>query len=360
VTDTDLSELYPIVKVEDLSYAYDPPLGQAKFKSCNSDFIVRETLSFEPEGEGTHAYLYIAKSNTNTEWLARQLARFVGVEAREIGYAGLKDRNALTEQWFSINLEICNEPDWEQFQVDGVKILKRTLHRRKLKRGVIKYNSFEIILRDIKGSSKEELLDKVNTIKQSGVPNYFAQQRFGHDYNNLSRAARWFSGAVKIKKRAEKSMTLSAARSMVFNQMLSQRIQQSGWDTLLDGDVMMLDGTHSLFSTTEVDNELKQRFQQRDIHPTAALWGRGELSSSHNLLKLEQATASSLGQWCASLEKQGLKQDRRGARVFPENLTIDFADGSLLADGTLEKVTLSFSLPSGAYATAVLREIIQF
>jgi len=354
VPDTDLSELYPIYKVEDLSYAYEPSSGQAQFKSCSNDFIVRETLSFEPQGEGTHAFLYIEKSNTNTQWLARQLARFAGVEAKEIGYAGLKDRNALSQQWFSINLELCDEPDWDKFQLDGVQLLKKTLHRRKLKRGVIKHNSFEIILRDIKGTTKEELINKVNAIKQSGVPNYFAQQRFGHDYNNLSQAARWFSGAIKIKKRADKSIILSAARSMVFNQMLSQRIEKTGWNTLLSGDTMMLSGTHSLFSTDEIDDKLRQRFQQGDIHPTAALWGRGELNSSNDLLLLEQNVAETLRQWCHALEKQGLKQDRRSARLFPENLNIDFADDSL------EKVTLSFSLSSGSYATAVLREIIQF
>lgn len=353
-TELNLSESYPLFKVEELAYAHDIPVGKAKFKVHSTDFIVRETLSFTPEGEGTHAYLYIEKTNTNTEWLARQLARFAGVEAREIGYAGLKDRNAVTSQWFSINLEITDEPDWDEFQLDGVKILEKTLHRKKLKRGAIKYNDFEIVLRDIEHVSKDELVQAVNKIKASGVPNYFAQQRFGHDYNNLTRAAQWFDGSIKIKKRADKSMVLSAARSMVFNEMLSQRIQQNGWDTLLSGDIMMLSGTHSIFPAAEITDDLYQRFHQGDIHPTAALWGRGRLSSENQLLTLEQQVADSLPQWCAALEKQGLKQERRAARLFPGNLSIAFADDSL------KQVSLTFSLPTGAYATAVLREIIQF
>lgn len=371
-SDLDLSELYPIIKVEDLVYAHieqqfspentsqrQGPQGRALFKSKTADFIVRETLSFEPDGEGTHAYLYIEKINTNTEWLARQLARFVGVEAKEIGYAGLKDRNAITSQWFSINLEIIeHQPDWDALQLDGVKILKKTLHRKKLKRGSIKYNQFEIVLRDAVDTSAEELTQRIKKIQLSGVPNYFAQQRFGHGYNNLIRGARWFNGKHKIKKRADKSMLLSAARSMVFNQMLSQRIDKTGWDELINGDIMMLSGSHSIFSATVIDDEISHRFHQGDIHPTAALWGRGILKSENQLLALEQNVADSLQNWCAGLEQQGLKQERRAARLFPEKLSVHFAEDS--ATNCLPKITLTFSLPSGSYATAVLREIIQF
>lgn len=371
-TGLDLSELYPIIKVEDLLYAHGEhsslqekgPQGRAKFKSNASDFIVREQLSFEPEGEGTHVYLYIEKTNTNTEWLARQLARFVGVASKEIGYAGLKDRNAVTSQWFSVNLEIIEEePDWDDFQLDGVKILKKTLHRKKLKRGAIKHNEFAIVLRDAVDVTQEELKNTIKRIQLSGVPNYFAQQRFGHGYNNLTRAARWFHGSQKVKKRADKSILLSAARSMVFNQILSQRIQSIGWNELVDGDIMMLSGTHSIFSAAEIDDEIKQRFYQGDIHPTAPLWGRGELNSGKQLLVLEQEVADTLSKWCDGLEKQGLQQERRAARLFPDKLSIKFAEeSSEIADSerSMKKISLSFFLPTGAYATAVLREIIQF
>lgn len=362
----DFSPEYPIIKVENLLYAHagqDGPQGKAKFKTRASDFIVREVLSFEPEGEGTHAFLYIEKTNTNTEWLARQLARFVGVEAKEIGYAGLKDRNAVTSQWFSVNLEIIEEPDWNDFQLDGVKILSKTLHRKKLKRGAIKHNEFEIVLRDVQQTTDEALQNTITKIQSSGVPNYFAQQRFGHDYNNLTRGARWFKGEQKIKKRADKSMVLSAARSMVFNHMLSQRIQAVNWNELMEGEVMMLSGTHSIFPVPEIDNEIKKRFHQCDIHPTIALWGRGKLNSEKQLLALETDVANTLSKWCEGLERQGLKQERRSARLFPENLLIEFEDDSLEAIDSechTKNITLTFSLPTGTYATAVLREIIQF
>ncbi|MCU7835839.1 MAG: tRNA pseudouridine(13) synthase TruD [gamma proteobacterium symbiont of Taylorina sp.] len=344
-------EQYAIVKVEDLVYVYGRPEASAQFKLNSADFIVRETLSFEPEGEGTHAFLYIEKINTNTEWLVRQLARFVGTETRNIGYAGLKDRNAVTYQWLSVNLEGIEEPDWDNFDVVGCKIIKKTYHRKKLKRGSIKYNSFQIVLKGIEQKYRVEIDARIEQIKNSGVPNYFAQQRFGHDYNNLFRAVLWFRNGHKIKKRAERGIILSAARSMVFNYMLSQRIEKIGWNELLTGEVMMLDGTHSFFSAGIIDDELLERFMQGDIHPTSVLWGRGCLSSEKQLLELEQEKSENLSNWCRGLEMQGLKQERRAARLFPRDLLVSHSP---------QNSTLSFSLPSGCYATTVLREIVQF
>ncbi len=366
-------EEYPIIKVEDLAYVFTKPEAFVEFKQSSEDFIVREILSFEPEGEGTHAFLYIKKTDTNTEWLIRQLARFAGVEAKNIGYAGLKDRNAVTYQWLSVNLEGIDEPDWETFDVTGCEIIKQTYHRRKLKRGSIKHNQFHIVLRELDVKYYDDISKKVEQIKHTGVPNYFAQQRFGHSYNNLSRAISWFRDGKKIKKRAERSIILSAARSMVFNQMLSQRIVQVGWNTLLEGDVMMLNGTHSVFLAESIDEGLLKRFAENDIHPTTALWGRGKLTSSKQLLVMEQAIAESLSNWCQGLENQGLKQERRASRLFPENLSISNegfssvedsnpVEGSHSVEDSFKKlnVSLSFSLPSGSYATAVLREIVQF
>lgn len=357
-TTVKLSEQYPLITVEELTYAYGKPEAHGQFKSNVSDFIVCETLSFEPEGEGTHAYLYIEKKDTNTEWLARQLARFVGIETKEIGYAGLKDRNAITSQWFSVKLEGIDEPDWDLLQLDGVKIIKKTWHRKKLKRGAIKQNDFEIVLRNVKQTTIESLTQRLHLVKRYGVPNYFAQQRFGHDYNNLARAEKWFSGKQKIKKRADRSIILSSARSMVFNHMLSQRLNVVGWNQLIDGEIMMLQGSHSIFPAPEITDEIKERFSEGDIHPTTALWGRGRLSSEHGLLALEKSIADTLLHWCDGLEKQGLKQERRALRLFPKDLTMTINEE--MVSGILPKLTLSFSLPTGTYATSVLREILQF
>ncbi len=343
--------------MDGLAYAYSQAAGRAVFKQSPADFIVQESLSFEPEGEGNQAFLYIEKTNTNTEWLARQLARFAGIELKEVGYAGLKDRQAVSSQWFSVKLEGVAIPDWDEFLLDGVRILKKTWHRKKLKRGAIKNNQFKITLRDIKGISAQELQQRVEQIAQQGVPNYFGRQRFGHDYNNLQRAARWFNRDIKIKKRIEKSMVLSAARSMVFNQMLSERINQLGWNTLSEGEVMMLNGSRSVFAAQTIEPDIQQRFTEGDIHPTMALWGRGRLSSTADVLSLEQNSADKLSHWCQALENQGLQQARRTARLVPGNIsiTIDKAQHSPL----ISRAVLCFSLPSGCYATAVLRELVR-
>ena len=352
MTENSASEQYPIIKVEDLAYVHGKPEALAIFKQSSADFVVREILSFEPAGEGTHAFLYIKKTDTNTDWLIRQLARFAGVEAKNIGYAGLKDRNAVTYQWLSVNLEGIEEPDWDEFNVIGCEIVKKTYHRKKLKRGAIKHNQFQIVLRDIDQKYYKNINDRLEQIKISGVPNYFAQQRFGHSYNNLSRAIAWFRDGRKIKKRAERSIILSAARSMVFNAMLSQRINLCPWNNLLEGDVMMLNGTHSIFLAEFIDDELLRRFTQADIHPTIALWGRGQLSSALQLLAIEQTESEKLSAWCRGLENQGLKQERRAARLFPESFSAEHSDGQ-------QNIILEFSLPAGSYATAVLREIVQ-
>ena len=352
-----LVENYPIIRVEELAYAYGKPVAKAKFKSRLEDFIVRETLSFEPEGEGNQAYLYIEKKDTNTEWLARQLARFAGIEIRDVGYAGLKDRNGITSQWFSVKLEGVSEPDWDDFQLEGVKILKKTWHRKKLKRGAIKHNQFEVTLRDVSGAGIDELQQRIQQIRKHGVPNYFAQQRFGHDYNNLIKAAKWFNGNLKIKKRNDKSLTLSAARSMVFNQLVSHRINFIGWNQLLNGEIMMLNGSHSIFPVPENTQDIQERFQRGDIHPTTALWGRGQLNSDQQVLTLEKEVGIQLYNWCDGLEKQGLKQERRSLRLFPEDLTLSAHN---TGSDPISSLTISFFLPTGSYATAVLREIVQF
>ena len=118
------------------------------------------------------------KTDTNTEWLIRQLARFAGVEAKNIGYAGLKDRNAVTYQWLSVNLEGIEEPDWEMFDVSGCEIIKKTYHRKKLKRGSIKHNQFHIVLRELDVKYYDDISKKVEQIKHTGVPNYFAQHAY--------------------------------------------------------------------------------------------------------------------------------------------------------------------------------------
>jgi tRNA pseudouridine13 synthase len=338
-----------IMTVDELAYAYGKPEGRASFKNAAEDFCVQENLSFTPSGKGTHAFLYIEKKDINTQWLARQLARFANVPVKEIGYAGLKDRKSVSRQWFSVNLEVTDEPEWNSFELYGAKILSRTYHKKKLKRGSIKNNHFEILLRDIQQKDISHIKHRLGLIQSTGVPNYFSYQRFGHKHNNLQRAIAWFSGQQTIKKRDEKSIILSAARSMVFNVILSTRISKVGWNVLLDGEVMNINNTRSIFNIDTIGEDIKVRFERGEIHPTAALWGRGQLQSKMQVLEMEQQVSADWAFWCQALENRGLSQDRRAIRLIPQDLTFKLQENNLL---------LYFCLPAGCYATSVLRELV--
>ncbi len=344
-------ENYPIVTLTDVAYAGQAPTAVATFKFVADDFIVRENLSFTPEGEGTHAYLYIEKTQLNTVWLAEQLALFAKVPLLQVGYAGMKDRFGVTSQWYSINLQGINEPDWESFPLPGVRVLQHTYHPRKLKIGTLKSNSFSLKLRDCSVASRDEIINKLILIKQVGFPNYFGGQRFGFQYSNLAKARDWFAGKYKCKQRQKKSIYLSAVRAMLFNQLLSSRICQFGWHKLIAGEVMTLDGSHSFFSCDEIDEDIIRRFQQGDIHPSLCLWGKGESVAGLEVAILEQQLQAEFSHWCLGLENKGLEMSRRPIRVIPQNISWE----NQRQDHCLQ---LHFELPAGSYATALLREII--
>jgi len=326
----------------------DALLCRAKIRQQAADFQVNECIPFEPQGQGGHVMLLIEKIGSNSDWLAKQLARFAGVADVAIGYAGMKDRHAVTTQWFSINLEGYDEPDWTLFDADNCRIKRVTRHNKKLKRGVLTGNFFHLTLRDIEGARAiwEQSLD---TVKRAGVPNYFAEQRFGHHYGNLDKAQRWMVEGKKPKQRQQRSIVLSAARSWLFNLVLSERIMQNNWTKQLSGDVMQLAGTRaSYFEADDNDDSIQSRLEQFDIHPTGPLWGRGQALTHSASLELETAVLNDWTDWQQGLERVGLKQERRALRLHPEQLEWSYEDTNL---------HLSFFLPAGSYATAVLREL---
>ena len=312
-------------------------------------FQVDEKLPFEPDGEGGHVWLQIRKRGMNTDWVAKLLAEFAQVPPVDIGYAGMKDRHAVTMQWFSIKTEGRVEPDWSQFEQEGIEIVQQTRHGKKLKRGVLEGNWFSLRLTDCLGD-KALWQHSLEAIQQYGVPNYFAEQRFGHNGNNLARADHWFATGRAPKKRNQKSIYLSAARSWLFNLVLNERLQQSNWNRHLQGDVMLLSGTKgSVFHVEQEDATIQPRLDTMDIHPTGPMWGRGRAIVSGECLALEQAALSEWQDWQAGLERAGLEQSRRALRLFPQDFEWQFLEG--------DQLSLRFFLPSGCYATAVMREL---
>lgn len=325
--------------------AYGSPLFQGLIKQSPRDFEVVECLDFELSGDGEHDFLWIEKEGANTAWVAKALAKYAGVPERDAGYAGLKDRQALTRQWFSVRRPNASGTDWESFELAGVSILESTRHVKKLKRGAHAGNRFRIAVRAVDAPSSD-IDERLRLIRASGVPNYFGPQRFGRGGNNLRLAREVFAG--KRMKRAQRSIALSSARSFVFNEILSTRVNDGSWNQALPGEAFNLDGTGSFFVAEEIDEELVERLRSMDIHPTGALWGRGESKCRDAAAKLEQDVADSWPELASGLEKAGLEMSRRPLRLVVGDLSWELIDGTLWLD---------FYLRRGSFATSVVCEM---
>ena len=330
-------------------YAYGRPESTAQIRSQPEDFRVEEQLSFQPEGKGEHHFLYLQKRNTNTEWLAKQLARFCGVPPRDVSYAGLKDRNAVTSQWFSIRIPGTDTPDWRELESEDLKLLQAVRHRRKLRRGALAQNHFRLRLRQLK-ADKIELEGRLKQIAAKGVPNYYGEQRFGHDQNNLTFADKLFAGELKKLSRHKRGIYLSAARSYLFNMVLARRVADGTWDRAIPGDSMLLDGSRSHFSAAEIDQEIQQRIAELDIHPTGPLWGKGKQAISLDAAELESLVLQEHPEWMQGLVKFGLSYERRALRSRIIDLNWEWQDN--------HEIEIKFSLHPGSYATSVLREVV--
>lgn len=329
-------------------YVYGSPSAQGKIRCVPEDFIVTENLAFEPSGAGEHAFLQIEKTSENTEYVARQLARFANARPRDVGFAGLKDRHAVTSQWFSVWLPGKADPDWTQFETDSIKVLHAVRHARKLKRGVLSGNSFKLTIRDWQGDT-DKTIRQLAAMKAGGIANYYGSQRFGHEGQNVNKALRMFSGAKA--GREQSSLYLSAARSYLFNRILACRVTRSIWNQAVDGDIYMFDLSHGCFKSEQPDAEIIRRLNAKEIHPTGALWGKGGADVSADALGIEKEVIDAYPELTQGLIDCAVDKDRRALRVNVLDLDWHFVN-----DTTIQ---LGFTLPAGSYATAVLREIIE-
>jgi tRNA pseudouridine13 synthase len=324
-----------------LPRAWGDAAGSAVIRVNPADFQVREELGFDLTGQGEHVFLYLEKSRLTTMELLDRVARLGGVSQREVGVSGLKDRNALTSQWFSVGLAGRPEPDWQQLESGGdVTVLRVGRHQRKLKRGVHRANRFSLRLRQLEGE-RDRLQERLQCIRREGVPNYFGEQRFGRDASTLRQAERWMQGGGARTTRNKRSLYLSALRSKIYNGLLAERVGGGSWNQVLDGDVCILQGTRSHFRCDRVDADIAARTAALDLHPALPLWGRGDL----NAPDAERAT-------CRFLEEAGLELAWRATRVVPDDFCWRFCDD----DG----LQLDFALGAGSYATALLAELVQY
>lgn len=345
----NMAEL-PRIFALDWAYANGAPDCHGTIRTTPEDFQVDELLGYEPDGEGNHVLLHLRKRNTNTEWLARQLAEFAGVEAKEVGYAGLKDRHAVTSQYFSVPLPRHRELDWSQLNSDEVTVLTVTRHGKKLQRGGLRENGFILTLRALHGDCGT-LEQRLQRIAAEGIPNYFGEQRFGHDGNNLQMAQRMFRGELQERDRHKRGLYLSAARAWLFNRVLSQRVAASSWLEPLPGEALIQPYSRSALSLRVISDEIRDRIAKGFLQPSAPLWGRGASSALAEAAELEREALSGEELFMQGLEQAGLEQERRALCLRPKGLA-----WQRVAEDALE---LRFSLPPGSYATAVLRELLR-
>lgn len=290
-------------------------------------------------------WLQIRKRDTNTQWLAGALARLAGVAKREVGYAGLKDRAAVTSQWFSVPIEGRREPDWTEIASSEVELLRVARGRKKIRRGVQTGNRFQLRVQDYRGDP-QSLQARVDALVSGGVPNYFGEQRFGHGGSNVDLGRSLFAG--RRLTRNKRSIALSAARSFLFNEILDARVRDGSWERILPGEQANLDGSGSVFAVDEVTSELEQRCAAYDIHPTATLWGRQAPRGTQSVAALENRVTAPHSDLCEGLVAAGLEAATRPLRLRVQDLRWQFEDDALW---------LEFQLPKGAFATTVLREI---
>lgn len=321
----------------------EPVAGSAQLRASPEDFVVDEELGFAPAGVGSHCLLRVRKRGANTGWVARELAARARVKPFEVGYAGLKDRNAVTTQWFTVPRGRTACEEWLGAAGDGWEVIEAHAHGRKLPRGALAGNRFCIVLRGFEGD-RDALESRLERAAREGVPNYFGPQRFGRELSNLAM----LQGSAP--RRGEESFALSAARSLVFNAVLAQRIAHGSWNQLLVGERANLDGRNSTFVVEAGDSELAARLESFDIHPTGPLIGIGDAGVSGAVATLEQTVAEAFPVLRDYVITARVEAARRPLRVAARELTWRW----LAADAC----ELRFALRAGSFATAVVRELV--
>lgn len=333
-----------------------PPL-RGRIRDRAEDFEVEEQLGFEPAGAGEHLLLWIEKRDANTPWVAGQLARWAGIAESAVAYSGMKDRHAVTRQWFGVHLPKRIAPASEP-QIEGVTVLARHWHDRKLRRGAHRGNRFRIVIRDVQGD-RDQAEAMLRDLAAVGVPNAFGEQRFGHDAGNLEQARRWLQAQRPARlAHGRRSLLLSAARSHLFNLVLAERVRRGDWNQPLSGDCFQLDGRGSWFGPEAIiGDDIRKRVANGAIHPTGPLWGRGEPPTGEEAGVIERGIVAGEPALAEGLAKFGLDQERRALRLLPAELSWDWLDDGGTA---LPALQLGFSLPRGSFATAVLAAVCDY
>lgn len=325
-----------------------PPSG-GRVKSAPEDFVVEELPAYEPCGEGEHLFLWIEKRARTTSEVARQLAQQAGLQEREVSWAGLKDRQAVTRQYLCVPARA--EARCLALALDGARVLRASRHRNKLKSGHLRGNRFEIVLRDVRDLRAAQ--ESLELIARLGLPNAFGAQRFGRHGENAARGRRILERGGKHGDRFERKLFLSAYQSALFNAVLARRIEAGLFSTALEGDVLKKHATGGEFVC--VDPPIDQpRCDAFEISPTGPLFGPSMRAAEHEPGAVEEAVLREQGVTAALFAAGG--GETSGARRF---LRVPVAALEAKCDPSQALLRLSFELPAGSYATVLLRELLK-
>ena len=337
--------------MSELLYLHGVPKATGAIKANPEDFVVVEDLGYPYDGEGEQLLVRIRKIGCNTRFVAEAIAKFLGVHQRDLSYAGMKDRHAVTEQTLCFRVPGNAMPNLAGFQLEGVEILQVIRHKRKLRVGALAGNAFRLVVRQI--SDRAAVETRLQQIQQHGVPNYFGEQRFGRGGNNLTQAKQWAQNQFRPRDRNMKGLLLSATRSHLFNQVTSARLLRDGaLNRVQAGDALQLAGRGSWFVAQQEElSELQQRVDNHELRITAPLPGRGDLGSQAEVLHFEQQNLAQAEELITLLDRERVDAARRAMLVVPKELRWNWWD-----DVTLE---MQFWLPAGSFATSVVRELLQ-
>ena len=309
----------------DFARAYPPTGLSGDYRKQEQDFLVTERLGYDLSGSGEHLYLLIEKINTNTDYLANQIARELHLPERTVGYAGKKDRFAITRQWFSVHLP--GKELQQELAIEGARVIESKRHQQKLRRGELEGNEFQLRLdlNNPTSESLESLKARLELIKAEGFPNYFGAQRFGHDGQNLEKAERLAGKNLRRNERRKAEMWLSAARSYLFNKSLERLIQETG-------------DRHSYSSLMDA---------------VGALPGDGLHPKETKVSELEAEIYAAEPNLKSFINAQRTQWAERALWALPESLEYQI-------NTETETLELAFFLKKGVYATSLLRELGDF
>jgi tRNA pseudouridine13 synthase len=322
-----------------------------QIRTQDADFEVEEIPAYDPSGSGEHLFLWIEKRGVGAEYFEGQIAKRLNISRRDVGTAGLKDRHAVTRQWVSVP-QSC-ESLLNQLDGDGIQLLRTARHSNKLKLGHLRGNRFNILIRGAEPSRGAEFEQIVQQIREKGLPNYYGEQRFGRDNETADLGMALLKGesTQKVRNPFLKKLALSAAQSILFNYTLALRIQAGLFRKVLPGEVMLKWPFGGMFTVENVEAE-QARFELREIVPGGPIFGRKMFPVRDEALALEERVLNDFQLRREQFSSHGdlLSGTRRYNLIYLDDLQSEW---------TPDGLRLRFSLPSGSYATVLLREVMK-